>query len=108
MRKGLAMAIIARKDALDLEGKCLDRYHFFNLLESGENAPVYLGCDIHNERKVAIKVVHTDYADDIRSQLFNEKALLTAIVHSHIVHMLDFIESPPLALLVTEYAARGS
>lgn len=102
------MAIIACKDALDLEGKSLDRYHFFYLLESGKNAPVYLGCDTHNERKVAIKIVHTDYADEIRLQLFNEKALLTAIVHPHIVHMLDFIESPPLSLLVTEYATRRS
>jgi eukaryotic-like serine/threonine-protein kinase len=102
------MFITARKDALDLEGECIDRYHLCHLLASGENVPVYLGYDMGTERKVAIKVIDSTYPDEIRSQLFNEKALLAVLGHQHIVRMLDFVECPPFALLVTEYAVCGS
>jgi serine/threonine protein kinase len=104
----LAMVLISRKDALGLEGKRIDRYQFCYLLESGENVPIYLGYDIHTECKVAIKVIHSAYPDEIRSQLFNEKALLAILVHQHIVRMLDFVECLPFALLVTEYAVCGA
>lgn len=102
------MTAPAHKDTLSLEGKCIDKYHFCRLLERGENVFVYLGHDTHTEREVAIKVVHDACAGEARPQLFNEKALLTILVHQHIVRLLDFIVSPPLTLLVTEFAARGS
>jgi serine/threonine protein kinase len=102
------MVIFARRDALDLQGKCIDRYHFDHLLESGENVPIYLGHDMGTRHKVAIKVIDSTYPDEIRWQLFNEKALLAFLVHPHVVRMLDFVECLPFALLVTEYAVCGS
>jgi serine/threonine protein kinase len=102
------MGCIGHKDALSLEGKCIDKYRFCRLLECGENVFVYLGYDMHTESPVAIKVVHCAYADEARLQLFNEKALLAILVYPRIVRMYDFVVSPPFTLLVTEYAARGS
>lgn len=102
------MMVLVSKDTLNLTGKHVDKYQFRHLLECGENVSVYLGYDRHAEREVAIKVVHNVHGAEARPELFIEKALLAVLVHPHIVRMLDFVECPSFALLVTEYVARGS
>ncbi len=73
----------------DLVGQQLGNYQLIRLLGEGGFAEVYLGEHIHLGTQAAIKVLHTQLADDDIDKFRTEARTIARLVHPHIVRVLD-------------------
>ncbi len=85
--------------------KINDRYEIIKLLGEGGMANVYLAYDIILERKVAVKILRGDLANDEKFvRRFQREALAaSSLSHPNIVEMYDVGESEGNFYIVMEY-----
>lgn len=85
--------------------KINDRYEIMKLLGEGGMANVYLAYDIILERKVAVKILRGDLANDEKFvRRFQREALAaSSLSHPNIVEMYDVGESDGNFYIVMEY-----
>jgi tRNA A-37 threonylcarbamoyl transferase component Bud32 len=76
------------------EGKVLGTYRLVKLLGEGGMGKVYLAEHIKLKRKVAIKMLHEQYAvqKDVVSRFFGEAQIVNQIRHENIIDITDFVE----------------
>ncbi len=87
----------------------LGKYRLTRLLGQGGFAEVYLGVHIHLGTQAAIKLLHTLLATPGEMEQFRREAqIIAALVHPHIVRVLDFDVDQGTPYLVLDYAPNGS
>lgn len=86
----------------------LGNYHLVRLLGEGGFAEVYLGEHIHLDTQAAIKVLHTQLAEDDIDFFRNEARTIAQLEHPHIVRVLDFGVEGKTPFLVMSYATNGT
>jgi serine/threonine protein kinase len=93
-----------------LSGLYFDRYHLLEPLGEGGMATVYLAFDTRLERRVALKVIRTDYSTDSQflKRFDREARVLARLSHPHIVQVLDVGEHAGMPYVVMEYLAGGT
>ncbi len=93
----------------DRVGQQLGNYRLIRLLGRGGFAEVYLGEHLRLNTQAAIKVLHTQLADaeDI-DEFQHEAQIIAALLHPHIVRVLDFDVQNGIPFLVMDYAPNGS
>ena len=89
-------------------GQQLGHYHLVRLLGTGGFAEVYLGEHVHLHTQVAVKLLHTQIADDDRENFKQEAQTIARLLHLHIVRVLDFGVEGNTAYLVMDYAPNGT
>ncbi len=96
--------------ALGIEriGEQLGNYRLLRLLGRGGFAEVYLGEHIYLKSLAALKVLHTQLADEEAKKFIQEAQRLAHLNHPNIVRVLDFAVQDGRPFLVTEYAAHGT
>jgi serine/threonine protein kinase len=89
-------------------GQLLGNYRLLRLLGQGGFSDVYLAEHIHLNTYAAIKILHTQLADDNLESFRTEARTLAHLKHPNIVQVLDFgvIEMTPY--LVMQYALNGT
>ena len=77
-------------------GSTVGNYRVIKKLGSGAMGAVYLAEHPTIGKKVALKVIHSDLAEneEMLSRFFNEARAVTQIGHSNIVEVIDFGQSP--------------
>ncbi len=92
----------------DRIGQQLGNYRLTRLLGRGGFAEVYLGQHIRLNLQAAIKVLHTQLADDDSENFHREAQTIASLIHPHIVRILDFDLKDGVPFLVIDYAPNGS
>ncbi len=92
----------------DRIGQQLGNYRLTRLLGRGGFAEVYLGQHIRLNLQAAIKVLHTQLADDDIENFHREAQTIASLIHPHIVRILDFDLKDGVPFLVIDYAPNGS
>src|SRR2546425_7859512 len=94
----------------DLTGKQLDTYRLVRRLGGGTFGDVYEATDLHNGKRVAVKVMEPLKTQQAIQQFFNEVRALVRLRQAHIVPVLDFgVDSATgIPFIVMEYAPNGS
>ncbi|GAC1350118.1 MAG: serine/threonine-protein kinase [Ktedonobacteraceae bacterium] len=92
----------------DRVGQQLGSYRLIRLLGEGGFAEVYLGEHIHLNTFAAIKVLHTQLADDGLETFRTEARTIARLTHPHIVHVLEFNIEGKTPFLVMDYAPGGT
>ncbi len=92
----------------DRVGQQLGNYRLLRLLGRGGFAEVYLGEHVYLKSRAALKVLHTQLADEDAHQFVREAQLLASLSHPHIVRILDFAVQEGVPFLVMEYAPGGT
>ena len=91
------------------EGQQVGNYRLARLLGKGGFAEVYLGVHVYLGTQAAIKLLHTQLASASQVEKFRVEAqTVAALVHPHIVRVLDFGVEQGVPFLVMEYAPNGS
>ena len=81
-----------------------DRYTIERELGAGGMATVYLAADLKHDRKVALKVLHTDLAAVIGAERFLSEIKTTAnLQHPHILPLFDSGEADSFLFYVMTY-----
>src|SRR5215469_11453078 len=84
-----------------------DRYRLDEHIAVGGMGEVWRGTDLVLNRKVAVKLLRPEYADDadLVTRFRAEARLAGLLSHPHIAHVYDFrdAERPDPAYLVMEY-----
>lgn len=82
-----------------------NRYEIIKLIGNGGMANVYLAHDSTLNRKVAIKVLKTEYADDpdFLKRFITEAQAAAALNHPNIVSIYDYGREADLRYIVMEY-----
>ncbi len=92
---------------IDYSGRSIDgRYRILQLLGKGGMGTVYLGKHIVIGKQVAVKFLHTEFADneDIIKRFYREAQAAAAIGHKNIIDVMDVGVSPEgEPYLVMEY-----
>ncbi|MBL9105486.1 MAG: protein kinase [Myxococcales bacterium] len=99
------LACAADGSVLPLEGRLLDgKFRLDQKIGDGGMASVWQATNVRVERTVAIKLMHTRYADDaeLLARFRNEAAAAGKIGSPHICDVLDFGESPIGLYIVME------
>ncbi len=93
-----------------LSGRSLGRYHLLEQLGEGGMATVFQAFDTRLERKVAVKVIRTDFDQDPQflSRFDREAKALARLSHPHIVHVLDAGEADGIPYVVMDYVGGGT
>jgi hypothetical protein len=73
------------------------------LTRTGGFAEVYLGEHIHLGNEAAIKLLHTDLADEDTDAFLREARTIARLVQPHIVRVFDFGIEGEIPYLVMEY-----
>ena len=90
-------------------GQQLGDYRLVRLLGEGSFAKVYLGEHLHVGPRAAIKVLHTQFANDDAVERFRkESRIIAQLEHPHIMPILDFSVQEGTPFLVMSYAADGA
>ncbi len=92
----------------DRVGQQLGNYRLLRLLGRGGFAEVYLGEHLYLKSHAALKVLHTQLADEDAYQFVREAQLLASLLNPHIVRILDFTVQEGIPFLVMEYAPGGT
>ena len=88
----------------DRVGQRLGNYRLTRLLGRGGFAEVYLGEHVRLNTKAAIKVLHTQLAENDRDSFLAEAQIIANLEHPHIVRVLDFDVEEGIPFLVMSYA----
>ncbi len=89
-------------------GQQLGNYQLKRLLGHGGFADVYLGEHIHLKTEAAIKVLHTQLANEDIEPFRTEALTIAHLVHPHIIRVLDFDVGNGVPFLVMDYAPNGT
>lgn len=89
-------------------GNQLGSYKLMRLLGEGGFAEVYLGEHIFLKTPAAIKVLHTKMASEDIDSFLVEARTIAALLHPHIVRVLDFGINEHIPFLIMDYAANGN
>jgi serine/threonine protein kinase len=92
----------------DRVGQQLGNYRLVHLLGRGGFAEVYLGQHLRLNMQAAIKVLHTQLAENDIESFHREAETIASLVHPHIVRILDFDVKDGVPFLVMDYAPNGS
>jgi serine/threonine protein kinase len=92
----------------DRVGQRLGNYRLVRLLGRGGFAEVYLGQHVRLNMQAAIKVLHTQLADEDVENFHREAETIAALIHPHIVRLLDFDVKDDIPFLIMDYAPNGS
>src|SRR2546430_2925198 len=92
----------------DRVGQQLGNYRLIRLLGRGGFAEVYLGQHLRLNMQAAIKVLHTQLADDDVENFHREAETIASLVHAHIVRVLDFDVKDGVPFIIMDYAPNGS
>jgi len=87
------MSSMPRAFGPDLRGALLsDRYHLCDFVGSGGSGNVYAAVDRRLRRRVAVKVIHPEYArrPEMRLRIRQEALLGAQIAHANVAQILDF------------------
>ena len=92
----------------DRVGEHLGNYELVQLLGRGGQASVYLGKHRYLNSFAALKVLHATLQPGDGHQFTAEAQRLVDLQHPHIVRLLDFAIENGTAVLIMEYAPKGS
>src|SRR5438105_14934651 len=92
----------------DRVGEQLGNYRLTQLLGEGGFTEVYLGEHIHLGTQAAIKLLHTQLADNDAEQFRNEARTIAHLLHPNIVRVLDYGVDGKTPFLVMDYATNGT
>src|SRR5438876_4864261 len=107
--RGEDLSIVgAGKRMTDRVGQRLGNYRLIRLLGRGGFAEVYLGQHVRLNMQAAIKVLHTQLADEDVENFHREAETIAALTHQHIVRLLDFDVKDGVPFLIMDYAPNGS
>ena len=86
-----------------------DRYRLLEFVGEGSNARVYLADDLTLHRRVALKILRAETADDesFRDRFAEEMRATSALNHPRVLPVYDW-GLDPQPYIVTEYLAGGS
>ena len=89
------------------------RYHLEREVGSGGFARIYLARDLLLQRRVALKVLHPQFADDagvrdFRARFAREAQAVAALDHPNILPVYDYGEAEGLVYLVMPYVDGGT
>lgn len=89
----------------ELVGKQIGSYLVTEFIGEGGMGTVWAGRHVTIDRKVAIKLLHPQYArnERIRQRFRNEASTLARLQHPNIVTLYDYVETPQQLCLVMEY-----
>ena len=92
----------------DRVGEHLGNYQLVQLLGQGGSASVYLGKHRYLNSYAALKVLHARIHSDDEHMFLSEAQRLVDLQHPHIVRLLDFAIENGTAVLIMDYAPKGS
>src|SRR5437588_9576785 len=92
----------------DRVGQQLGNYRLVQLLGRGGFAEVYLSEHQRLGTQAAIKVLHTQLADEDVDGFLKEARAIARLEHPHIVRVLDFDVEQGTPFLVMSYAPNGT
>ena len=94
---------------VDLAGQQIGNYHLAERIASGGMADIYLARHAYLDRRVAVKILHSDISEIGQSAFLREARIVARLEHPHIIPIYDFgIHSGggrSFAYLVMEYAS---
>lgn len=94
--------------AEELVGQLFGSYRLERLIGQGGFADVYLGQHLRLSMQAAIKILHARISEDDSMSFHHEAETIAALVHPHIIRVLDYDVKNTLPFLVLEYAPNGS
>lgn len=103
--ESLAADVVFTKKDNDLIGKRINQYEVISLLGRGGMGEVYLARDTKLERKVAIKFLSPEFAEDpdrLR-RFFQEAKAASALNHPNIITVYEIGETDGKHFIVTEF-----
>jgi len=86
----------------------LGNYRLIGLLGKGGFADVYLAEHMYLKTQAAIKVLHTQIAEDNMQSFITEAQTIGRLRHPHIIRVLDFGVQNNTPFLVMDYAPKGT
>lgn len=93
---------------IDRAGQKIGNYQLVKLLGHGGFADVYLGEHVYLKTLAAIKVLHTQLANEDVEQFRSEAQTIAHLIHPHIIRVLDFDVDNHTPLLVMDHASNGT
>lgn len=93
---------------MDRVGQQLGHYRLLRLLGEGGFAQVYLGEHVHLGTQAAMKVLHTQLAQEDVEQFREEARIIARLEHPHIIRVLDFGIHEKIPYLILSYAPHGT
>jgi len=101
----LAADVVSNRSHEDLIGKTLNHYRILSLLGVGGMGEVYLAEDTKLGRKIAIKLMPTQFAENAeRKQRFEQEArAVSALNHPNIITIYGIEESQNIDFIATEF-----
>jgi serine/threonine protein kinase len=93
---------------VDRVGQQFGNYRLIRLLGRGGFAEVYLGQHLRLKTQAAIKVLHTQLADNDIDGFLNEAQTIARLEHPHIVRVFDFDVTEGVPFLIMSYAPNGT
>src|SRR4051812_14275152 len=92
----------------DLLGQTFGNYRLTKLLGRGGFAEVYLGEHMRLGMQAAVKILHAHLAGNEVAAFQEEARTIAALIHPHIIRVLDFDTQDETPFLVLDYAPKGS